>query len=304
METYVWTGEDAPRMEIARVEVDDSNVRAEGTQVGVAYELRYVLDSGTLRLEVADGPSRLLEPGDANFVDLGFSPLTNTLPILADALHQGGEPRDYAMVLVDVPSLEVVRSKQRYEPVAPGLVRFRSGDFEAMLELDADGFVTRYPGLAVRVCPPAPPIAREPGVRDRSSIREFFDAYRAAFETFDVQAVATLFSYPCHVTSGDGVAVTVATREAWVQQVERLLGSYRTIGVRSAEILELEATELTPRLAHATVRWRLRDRAGLRVYDFAASYTLADPAEGMRITAIAHNETPHLRAAVERRMRP
>lgn len=88
-------------MEIARVEVDDSNLRAQGTQVGVAYELRYVLDSGTLRLDVAGGPSRLLEPGHANFVDLGFSPLTNTLPILADALHQGGEPHDYVMVLVD-----------------------------------------------------------------------------------------------------------------------------------------------------------------------------------------------------------
>ena len=153
-ETFVWTGEDAPRIEIARVEVDGATVRAEGTQIGVAYELRYTLDGGTLDLEVVRGRSRVVEPADANFVDLGFSPLTNTLPILADRLHDGGAARDYAMALVEVPSLEVVRSEQRYEPFAPGLVRFRSGDFTAMLELDDDGFVVRYPGLAVRVDSP------------------------------------------------------------------------------------------------------------------------------------------------------
>jgi hypothetical protein len=153
VDTFVWSGEDAPRIEIARVEVDDRTIRAEGTQIGIAYELRYVLDSGALRLDVIGGPSRVVEPDQSDFVDLGFSPLTNTLPILADGLHRGGEPRDYVMALVDVPSLEVVRSEQRYEPFAPGLVRFRSGDFAAMLELDDDGFVVRYPGLAARAFP-------------------------------------------------------------------------------------------------------------------------------------------------------
>ena len=153
METFVWTGEDAPRIEIARVELDGATLRAEGTQIGIAYELRYTLD-GALRLEVMGGQSRVVEPGDADFVDLGFSPLTNTLPIRADHLHRGGEPRDYVMALVEVPSLEVVRSEQRYEPFAPGLVRFRSGDFSALLELDDGGVVVRYPGLAARAFPP------------------------------------------------------------------------------------------------------------------------------------------------------
>jgi hypothetical protein len=148
--TLVWTGEDEPRMEIARIALAGSEVRAEGTQIGVAYELRYVLASGGLQLDVVGGPSRIVEPADADFVDLGFSPLTNTLPILRDGLHVGGEPRDYVMALVEVPSLEVARSEQRYEPFAPGLVRFRAGEFTAMLELDEHGLVVRYPGLAVR----------------------------------------------------------------------------------------------------------------------------------------------------------
>jgi uncharacterized protein len=146
----VWTGLDAPRMELARVELEGGALRAEGTQIGIAYELRYVLERGTLELEVVGDRARRVEPGDADFVDLGYSPLTNTLPILRDGLLEGGEPRDYVMALVEVPSLEVARSEQRYEPFAPGLVRFRSGEFTAMLELDDDGFVLRYPGLAVR----------------------------------------------------------------------------------------------------------------------------------------------------------
>jgi uncharacterized protein len=150
MRTLVWSGLDAPRMEIARVEVDSDDLRAEGTQIGVAYELRYRLDDGALELEIVGGRSARVEPADADFVDLGFSPLTNTLPILRDDLHRGGGPRDYVMALVDVPSLEVSRSEQRYEPIGPDVVRFRSGDFEAVLELDEDGFVVRYPLLAER----------------------------------------------------------------------------------------------------------------------------------------------------------
>jgi hypothetical protein len=48
----------------------------------------------------------------------------------------------------------------------------------------------------------------------------------------------------------------------------------------------------------------LFDEQGRPIYDFDASYTLADLGEGMRITAIAHNETPRLRAVIERQRLP
>ena len=135
---------------------------------------------------------------------------------------------------------------------------------------------------------------------ERSKIHAFLDAYRAAFEARDVAAVADLFSYPCQVTDdADAVAVTtVPSREAWIPQLERLVAAYGAIGVHSAEILHAHVTELTPRLAQVTVRWTLSDEAGARIYDFDASYTLADLGDGIRITAIAHNETVRLRAAV------
>lgn len=51
---------------------------------------------------------------------------------------------------VDVPSLEVSMSEQRYEPVGNGVVRFRAGDFVSDITFDSDGFVTNYPGIGAR----------------------------------------------------------------------------------------------------------------------------------------------------------
>jgi hypothetical protein len=138
-----------------------------------------------------------------------------------------------------------------------------------------------------------------------SKTQHFLDAYRAAFEAFDVEAIVDLFSYPCQITSdaGEVTVTTVGSREAWVPQVERLVSAYREIGVRSAAFLELHVIELSARLAQVTVRWALADGKGRSIYDFEASYSLADHGNGMRITAITHNEMPRLRAAIEDKRR-
>jgi uncharacterized protein len=146
--TLVWRGLELPLMEIAYVDLDGAALRARGTQIGVAYELRYELQPGHLRAHVVDGPS--LEIGldeGTDFFDLGYSPLFNSLPVLAGL----ETTKDFVMTFVDVPSLEVTRAEQRYEPLGGGDVRFRSGSFVADLAFDADGFVTRYEGLAERV---------------------------------------------------------------------------------------------------------------------------------------------------------
>jgi hypothetical protein len=143
----VWRGLDEPRMEIARVELDGAGLRAEGTQIGVTYELRYRLEPGRLGAEVVGGPTIDIGLEGAEFFDLGFSPLFNSLPVLA-GLERAA---DFVMSFVQVPSLEVTRSEQRYEPVSDGLVRYSSGSFVAEIAFDGDGFVTRYEGLAERV---------------------------------------------------------------------------------------------------------------------------------------------------------
>lgn len=127
-------------MEIARI----AGERVSGTQIGVAYELRYELEPALLRLEVVGGDRAEVELGDADFFDLAFSPLFNSLPVWAGV----DGVRDFTMRFVDVPSLAVSKSQQRYEVLGERRVRFRSSSFEAELELDTDGIVTRYEGLA------------------------------------------------------------------------------------------------------------------------------------------------------------
>jgi uncharacterized protein len=149
-----WLGLDYPLAEIAHVEVDGVHLRVRATQIGTGaepYELRYAIDGRRLEAEVVGGGHLECELGDEDFFDVAASPFTNSFPVVRDGLHRGGEPRDYVMAWVGVPSLEVHRAEQRYEPLRPGLVRFRSGSFTADIEFDADGFVLRYPGLAERV---------------------------------------------------------------------------------------------------------------------------------------------------------
>ncbi len=137
-------------MEVAHVERRDRDFTAVGTQLGVVYELRYRLDADTLALEIVGERSVELKLGDADFFDIGWSPLFNSLPVIRDGLLEAGPAREYVMSWVDVPSLEVSRSEQRYEPLGNGHVRFAAGDFTADIRFDEAGFVLEYPGIATR----------------------------------------------------------------------------------------------------------------------------------------------------------
>ena len=99
-----------------------------------------------------DDPDRLAEALD---VDLGGSPLTNTLPIRRIGL--GRLPADLAtsvtVVWVLLPGLTVLPAEQVYTSLGPGRVRYSGDGFTADLEVDPEGFVVRYPGLAERVGP-------------------------------------------------------------------------------------------------------------------------------------------------------
>jgi uncharacterized protein len=151
MRTLVWRGLEEPLMELARVGLNGTELSATGTQLGIAYELRYELLPGLLRLELV-GERTLEVPLDGlDFFDLGRSPLFNSLPVLRDGLLEAGEPRDYVMRWVSVPELAVREVPQSYEPLGHRTIRYSSGSFAATIEFDEEGFVTRYPGLAERV---------------------------------------------------------------------------------------------------------------------------------------------------------
>jgi len=164
MKLLAWQGESL--FELAFVDVLEDRLSAHGTQLRPGYRLSYALhtssrfvserlhaevetSSGVRTLDLRRGTSPLKD--DVLDLDLQASPLFNSLPVLRDGLHEGGDARAYTMAFVNVPELSVTRSAQRYVPLERRVVRYRSGAFTADLEFDEDGFVVRYPGLAERV---------------------------------------------------------------------------------------------------------------------------------------------------------
>jgi hypothetical protein len=201
----IWSGEegwdDGWHAEAARVDLEESGLRATGTQLGVnpvPYRLEYRLDAGgegfvtrSLRVEASgvgwerrlrlerdesgewavevggEGEVDLPAPGgDAEALagaldcDLGFSPLTNAMPVRRHALHERPGEVDFLMAWVSVPDLAVEPLAQRYTHLSReadgAVVRYESVEdgrvvFRQDLQLDADALVRVYPQLARRV---------------------------------------------------------------------------------------------------------------------------------------------------------
>lgn len=137
-------------MEVAHVDQTAPDFVACGTQLGVTYELRYRIHPQGLHLELVGERTLDLNLDEADFFDLGWSPLFNSLPVIRDGLLEAGPPRDYVMRWVDVPSLEVSLSEQRYEPLGDGVVRFSAGEFVSDITFDPQGFVLNYPEIGTR----------------------------------------------------------------------------------------------------------------------------------------------------------
>jgi hypothetical protein len=83
-------------------------------------------------------------------VDLYNSPLTNTLPVRRLGLHRAapGTVSTIEAAWVLLPSLAVLPVEQVYEVLPGRQVRYSSEDFTAVLQLDPEGYVMDYPGLA------------------------------------------------------------------------------------------------------------------------------------------------------------
>jgi uncharacterized protein len=192
---FTWAGVEEWRAESALVVPEQDRFTASGVQLGVdpvPYRLDYRLETTagwvTTALDViavgsgwrrslqlgrgadgrwfcradSEGDADLPEPGcDAGLLtgaidcDLGFSPLTNTMPILRHRLHRQPGAIDFTMAWVSAPDLGVQPSPQRYEHLRTtpdgAVVAFSSGSFHAALTVDAGGIVLDYPGLARRV---------------------------------------------------------------------------------------------------------------------------------------------------------
>ncbi|HEY3072455.1 MAG TPA: putative glycolipid-binding domain-containing protein [Candidatus Limnocylindrales bacterium] len=87
----------------------------------------------------------VLEDPDAFDVDLGFSPVTNSLPIWRLGLRVG-ECREITALWLQYPELRLVPARQTYERLGDLSYRYASGSFEAVIRVFPDGLVEDYVG--------------------------------------------------------------------------------------------------------------------------------------------------------------
>ena len=172
--------------------VDDDRLEAIGRSCGLLpapYWLSYHLqtdrayrtrdmrvesrwDQGTTQLELhrddqgwtVNGTPRA-DLADALDCDLAACPLTNIMPIRRHKLHQEPGDHTFVMAFIEIPTLNVVPSRQRYTHLRRtdegAVVQYRSGSFESELVVDNDGFVIDYPKLGRRLQSRSP----MPGIR-------------------------------------------------------------------------------------------------------------------------------------------
>jgi len=170
--TIRWRGLDPVTLEHCHVISTARDTRIRGTIITPAYGLFYriKLDDSevvrTVKLERSDGQVlELFSDGAGNWsddraeplsalkgcidIDIWPTPLTNSLPIWR-ASWIDDAPQRFAMAWIDADEMTIRRSEQVYTRLDASHFRFQSGDFDRVLQIDADGLVVSYPGLFER----------------------------------------------------------------------------------------------------------------------------------------------------------
>jgi hypothetical protein len=182
----MWAPWDGPGLEHLRLRVGEDGAEADGVVVGeedgTYFRAHYVVrcDAGWRTRELivdplagrdpihlrSDGEGRWQDASGATLpelrgcidVDLSATPFTNTLPIRRLGLAEG-ESSEIAVVYVNVPTMELGHSGQRYTRLergaGGGLYRYEDEGlfrgFTADLLVDGDGLVLDYPGIFRRI---------------------------------------------------------------------------------------------------------------------------------------------------------
>jgi uncharacterized protein len=112
-------------------------------------------EDGYWLLDTGSGGTRAEFRGAVD-VDLAGCVLFNALPIRRLGLHREAGEHAIPMVYVSMPDLEVYLVEQRYRTVSAGdaaVVEFSSDGFTSELQVDSEGVVLAYPGIATRYAP-------------------------------------------------------------------------------------------------------------------------------------------------------
>ena len=109
-------------------------------------------DGAAVRLPAPPGFADEAALQQAVDVDIGGSPLTNSLPVRRLALLRAdaGTVVELVSAWVLPPTLEVIASRQSYTVLDGNRIRFGDDGTAAAVEYDSEGWVVDYPGLARR----------------------------------------------------------------------------------------------------------------------------------------------------------
>lgn len=125
--------------------------------------------------------------------------------------------------------------------------------------------------------------------RSAAAIGALFEAYAAAFDDADAEAVAALFAFPAVIWQfGEGHVF--ADADELLENVEALIEVFHEAGV-VATTPHLTAVSAEGTAGFAAIDWRQEDEAGQIIHEFACGYLLVAGDDGWRIAAIV-NEPP------------
>jgi limonene-1,2-epoxide hydrolase len=118
-----------------------------------------------------------------------------------------------------------------------------------------------------------------------TTITAFFDRYRKAFESHDLDAMAKLVHLPCLVMSGRGV-VAVTSREELDERLGRQFAHNQEAELDHARVEVVAHRRLTPRFVDVDVAWELLRADGEVIRSFGVKYTLTAPESGWRVAVV------------------
>lgn len=122
---------------------------------------------------------------------------------------------------------------------------------------------------------------------------DFFEAYRLALQTGDIDALVAAYRLPLPVVRPDRTRV-VEDQATLRTEIVRILDFYRWAGMRGIDIENLRADGVRDGLVIATLTWVPRDAKGGEITRIDVTFTLRTVRGGARIAAvIAHNEESH-----------
>jgi hypothetical protein len=131
---------------------------------------------------------------------------------------------------------------------------------------------------------------------NHDEVQQFFDRYRAAFDTLDGDAVADLWQSPCAIASAH--ATDAHAELTWWHDdtpmrdnMRALCEVYRRSGYARATFELRGVTPMGPHHAFADVAWTLRRADGSLLQTFRTGYQLMRAERGLRVRlCIAHDE--------------